>query len=340
MGRPMMKLCWIGEVPSERDWFHFLLSDVLTGEAFCDDFPPPAPHTLYGFDSNHIPLRSIPPAFLESARVTRGIGLLHLADEWYGHDYNIYANFAFVIRTHAATALRHPGLLTVPLGLPRGCAPRGAVIRASERQFVWSFAGNLVATRADVVRALAEIRPSAVHIYTMKAADAPPLTKPRFQALLGDTTFTPAPMGNVMAETWRLYEALEAGSIPIVEKRLGFDYFENLFGKHPLPAFHTWEAAAAFITRIRHDHGAVDDLQARVMAWWAAYKADLKARVSAFVTAAGDDAYRSDMARFRFPTGAARVSWQYLELAKHHSIAALARRISIMARRRSLSRGA
>jgi hypothetical protein len=43
--------------------------------------------------------------------------------------------------------------------------------------------------------------------------------------------------------TFRVYEALEAGCIPIVEKRPGFDYFTSLLRSHSMPAVTNWDEA-------------------------------------------------------------------------------------------------
>lgn len=55
------------------------------------------------------------------------------------------------------------------------------------------------------------------------------------QRAMLDSIFSPCPQGNVLLETPRVYEALQCGSIPIVERRLTLDYYKQLLGPHPLP---------------------------------------------------------------------------------------------------------
>src|SRR5437868_14679039 len=77
------------------------------------------------------------------------------------------------------------------------------------------------------------------------------LSEGAFRCLLSDSTFAPAPMGNVMAETWRFYEALEVGCIPIVERHWRLNYFEDLLGPNPIPTFYSWPSARRFMLELR-----------------------------------------------------------------------------------------
>jgi hypothetical protein len=68
-----------------------------------------------------------------------------------------------------------------------------------------------------------------------------------YHAILDNTLFAPCPMGNAMLETWRFYEALEAGCIPIIEARPWMHYHERLLGPHPVPTVYRWSQARSLI---------------------------------------------------------------------------------------------
>jgi hypothetical protein len=83
------------------------------------------------------------------------------------------------------------------------------------------------------------------------------------------TKVTPAPRGNISPDSFRLYEALEHGSYPVVENGA---FWDKLFDIHPL----------AIITEIRHWKDYAEDgirmypeASNKVCAWWQRYKEDL-----------------------------------------------------------------
>jgi hypothetical protein len=47
-------------------------------------------------------------------------------------------------------------------------------------------------------------------------------------------------MGNVNPDSFRICEVLESGSIPVVKKYHGYDYFINIFGENPIPSVSSW----------------------------------------------------------------------------------------------------
>ena len=49
--------------------------------------------------------------------------------------------------------------------------------------------------------------------------------------VLSSTIFSPCPNGFVHPETYRLYEALECGCIPIIENT--YKYYDRLFPNNP-----------------------------------------------------------------------------------------------------------
>jgi len=194
-------------------------------------------------------------------------------------------------------------------------------------------------TRPDAVRALLPVEPGywyASDGWTPGAATAA-INERRdqpsasYRELLAESAFCPSPMGNVMQETNRPFEALEAGSIPLLERRLLMDVHRSLLGNHPLPTFPNWKMAASFVQAMWNDKRALDQLQTECLSWWQSYKANLTVEAIAFTDRLWMDIPSSNS---EFVRGYARLpGWFVFELLRHHSAGALRRRVIRQARR-------
>ena len=103
-----------------------------------------------------------------------------------------------------------------------------------------------------------------------------------YRTLLDETVVVPCAGGWSNLETFRVYEALEAGCIPIVEKRPGFDYFTALLGPHPMPTVMTWTEGAELVKRLK-SAGELESQRRACAAWWRARKPALAESTSQFV---------------------------------------------------------
>jgi hypothetical protein len=157
-------------------------------------------------------------------------------------------------------------------------APKPATARA----YLWSFAGDPnKLTRGAMLKALDEIGGGAAHLTS--GFDAPDcLSTADYRALMDESMIVPCPAGWSNLESFRVYEALEAGCIPIVEKRPGFDYFTALLGPHPIPTVADWNEGAARVRQIKQC-GEADALQRACAQWWASYKPRLGNQLRGFV---------------------------------------------------------
>jgi hypothetical protein len=252
--------------------------------------------------------------------------LLHMGDETYEGGYDRYDCFRGVLRSYWSSIFNPRRVLQIPVGYSAGTELAPA-LRATERPYLWSFAGGAAkSSRPEMIKAFSPIRSGFVH-----ATDAPnarPIPSDEYQQILHQSVFAPSAMGNVNLECYRPYEALQRGAVPILEKRLGLDYFTKLLGKHPMPTFFTWRDAARFVASMQGDHAAQDHLIAECSDWWIGYKRNLSARIAQFV----QEPHGADL-------GSA-VHWsrsipgsQVFELLRHHSVPATLRRAKRMALR-------
>lgn len=256
-------------------------------------------------------------------------------DEYY-RDVSIdaYANFCGVIRMHHSAAFRPQRVMHVPVGYPRGEFRRSEPKIASQRKYTWVMLGQMnKATRPEALTALIPVQPNYWHatdgwkpgasISLSNDLQYSPTND--YLSLLGDAAFCPSPMGNVSQETGRPYAALEAGSIPVLERTPLMDVHRRVLGNHPLPTFPNWNNAAAFVKEIWADKKALDQLQNECLTWWEAYKKNLSQEVLDFV----DRLWQNHPTGItQFIRGYAHIpGWPMWELARHHSLPAFGRRV-------------
>jgi hypothetical protein len=135
-------------------------------------------------------------------------------------------------------------------------------------------------------------------------------------------------MGNAILETWRLYESLELGCIPVVETRPSLDYFTGLLGRHPIPSFKNWEAARYYAQDALADKSSLLRMQLEIRDWWTAKKQAVRAQVRHAATGPSRQAALrryGGLARNRYP--ALHEPLRLAELLRHQNGASLTGRL-------------
>jgi hypothetical protein len=316
-----LQIVWTSDSFNEMDWIRFLLGPMRFDEMMDKRFESAVPYSLYVVNSNHNPLHLLPKSFYDNISRQASVGLLHMADEWFGEDYNYYRNFSFVIKTHYTRRLQHAGIMTIPLGFSNETNQEGIGVPASQRLYLWCFLGNNSAgSRPEMLRTFHGISSQ----YPIPTSN---LKKSDYDSVLRQTKFCPAPMGNVMIETWRTYEAIENGCIPLVESRIFCNYYRDLFGHHPIPTFSNWRQARVFAKELSCSPPRLDALQAEIFSWWQGEKIYVRDKMIEFTKNGLRGHYKPDLENFRFLSSPWRNIWQYSELVRHHSVHALARRL-------------
>jgi hypothetical protein len=202
---------------------------------------------------------------------------------------------------------------------------------ATERKLLWSFAGAKRAARIDMFKNLRNVKPYKCYLFDRGER---PLDRAKFTTLLLDSVFAPCPMGNTVLESWRIYESLEMGCIPILERRRWMPYYDRLMPGHPLPTFLSWGEAGQFLQEVSRDRSKISVYQQTIAEWWRSYKAKLRNDVTSFVSTGLEGSFRSSLSRhWNCRKGANHEVWRFVELLKHASHASLQERIGITTRR-------
>ena len=159
-----------------------------------------------------------------------------------------------------------------------------------DRKYTWSFVGHAAGkpTRETMLSELKSVPgPSFQHL-TTKWDDPLSLPPDKYSSVLKNSIFAPCPRGNFNLESFRIYEALEAGCIPIIEAYAagaeGDDYFKNLFGDHPLiESPPDWLGVGKDLSLLLGDPQFLVSHQKKVSNWWRLHKLDVKKRISSIL---------------------------------------------------------
>ncbi len=336
MAKPPLNVVWCNPPAYlwEEDWIRSILTGFELAEFHAPQLDCYPDGALFVISSNFHPLRDAHARMRGPLASVKGKGLFHLSDEWYSGGYEFYREFDFALRNHHSSIFRNKGILTLPLGLTNGAKNTSHITPASQRPYIWTFAGTRTATRMQMYGAFESLRPSLAYWYDLRRQERPPLDRREFKKLLSQTIFQPCPMGNVMLETFRVYEALEMGCIPLIEQRTWMPYYDRLLPDHPLPSFTQWQAARTFVETYRDKPEELDRLQQRVHGWWQQTKTGLSDEVSNFITAGLNGAFTKDLSQdWQSRSGMGHQLWRLQELVRHGNRASLTERAGIMARR-------
>ena len=94
------------------------------------------------------------------------------------------------------------------------------------------------------------------------------------------TEFMPCPNGFVHPETYRLYEALECESIPIVED--AYSYYDRLFPNNPFIKIDKWKDAKEIISSWKKNK--ITKKQEECKLWWLKYKENIQESIKTKLT--------------------------------------------------------
>ena len=119
---------------------------------------------------------------------------------------------------------------------------------------------------------LKEIKPNFVNRTDKFADKKKSMGVDDMTKILSDTNFVPCPAGFFHPESYRIYESLQCGAIPIVESV--YNYFDKTYPKNPFIKIKKWNEAKAIIDNWSHDK--ILDKRKECFDWWNQYLLDHK----------------------------------------------------------------
>lgn len=175
--------------------------------------------------------------------------LFLLADEKLSFSSKYLGFFDLVFANHYSPWITRKNVFWIPNGTIFGKqhpAKLEADSRPNVRSFRWSFVGATKNDRRRIIRIFEKVQPG-FHFLSSGWMTDDGISSDYLAQIYTKSMAVVAPSGNVHPYTYRVFESLQFGSVPVVKKYLGVDWNERVFGKHPFIAVHSWRAGARLI---------------------------------------------------------------------------------------------
>ena len=212
--------------------------------------------------------------------------ILHLSDEYGSDRIDFYGlpGCLGVVRNYIRPGLDAFGskVLVIPLGhhwaVPGG-VPHTHTPRPPFRELAWSFIGTGWKGRKEKLQALVVLEEEHRCVFMDKWNSPKMLGREETLAVLLNSWTVPCP-GGQNPETFRVYEALEAGAVPIVVKEEGNDAWLAFLGKYiPLLVAGSWEHAAQIVHTLRAKPEVYEQFRCQLLEKWMESKEGVKGDV-------------------------------------------------------------
>ena len=201
------------------------------------------------------------------------IYLIHLGDEGGKINKKIYLNFKHVFRTFYLNSFSNIKNVTcIPLGYKSGTINNS--IEIIHRKYKWNFLGSIHgASRYDLIFQNKKIKPNFINI-TKKFGGENSLKAKVYYEIMGDTKFALVSHGYFHPETYRMYEALESGCIPIIENP--YKIFDKFLPENPMIKIKLWSESTKIIEELINNENKLKDISTTINNWWNNYKSSLR----------------------------------------------------------------
>jgi hypothetical protein len=141
---------------------------------------------------------------------------------------------------------------------------------ATEEQYDWFFSGQVTHKRreecVEVLKKLPYGKLNCTEGFNQG------YDYPEYISHMAKAKFIPCPAGAVTPDTFRVYEALEVGSIPILDDD-GTGYWDKIFGKdHPLPVMRNWSNLEKSMDHLLN---VWELAYLPIRDWWSGYKKEV-----------------------------------------------------------------
>jgi hypothetical protein len=200
--------------------------------------------------------------------------ILHASDETCTADISIYKHNSVVgvFRNYWRAECVEAKILHLPLGYLNGKGCGGQITLSSQRPLTWTFAGAMDRNnRRQIIDILVKkYSKNFVHM-TPTWGSKEDMPANRYVGMLQDSQYVPCLDGFYNTESYRFYEALEQGAIPVVKKDKKGTYAQLLGG--PLVYVESW--SDDFTSDIQ-----VDTKQKELVYWWAHFKVELSKKIN------------------------------------------------------------
>ena len=215
--------------------------------------------------------------YLKLSEICSKIFLFHLGDEAGIYDLSsVYNQCDYVWRTFCSNKyFENRNVKCIPIGYKSGISNR----ENGKRKYKWAFTGTPhKSSRHDLLYQFSNIKPFFCH--KTEKFDVKIISVDQMSDVLSSTEFIPCPNGFFHPETYRLYEALECGCIPIVEN--AYKYYDRLFPNNPFLKIDKWSEAKPILKS--WDEDQVKSKREECKNWWNEEKKNIQNFLKSKVT--------------------------------------------------------
>lgn len=162
---------------------------------------------------------------------------------------------------------RFRGVTNFPIGPRSEFFHQQELISASARPFPWAFMGTIWGGGSRLIATSLFLRSLPQGFYFGGRHFGLGVPVDRYKTILGQSVFALCPEGDRHLDTFRLYESLQMGCLPLVVDQA--DQAPSLLGEdYPLPVFASWSEALGFAQHHLKQPERLDSLQRKVVGWW------------------------------------------------------------------------
>ena len=212
--------------------------------------------------------------YFDLSNKVKKIFLIHLGDEGGAEKKDlVYPLCEHIWRTFSLPMFKNlKNVTSIPIGYK--CDPIKDNINILKRNYKWSFLGTTHgSSRYDLLNKHKNITPNFINL-TENFSGKKSMDTDDYYKILNNSIFAPIPHGYFHPETYRLYEALEAGCIPIIENP--FQFFDNFLPNNPLLSVNSWEDSSTIIKKYLENKKDIEILRNKINDWWTQHKENLK----------------------------------------------------------------
>jgi GR25 family glycosyltransferase involved in LPS biosynthesis len=207
--------------------------------------------------------------------------IIHLSDEFMSDpiDFYTWPSVTGVVRNYWRQDLpKDPKVLIIPLGY-HWKAPEFKTFES--REFTWSFAGTNWKNRSDHISPLKSLEPNKALLYD-DWRDPMNLSQTKYMELMMNSKFVPCPRGQNV-ETYRFYEALECGCIPVFidEPATGFWIQQFDIGSQSMDflRIESWLTAVEIIDQFIKHPSEMLEYRTMILKGWQLFKMSIKEKL-------------------------------------------------------------
>ena len=204
--------------------------------------------------------------------------VLHMSDEFCSDSIDVYQlpGCKGVVRNYWRGDLGSK-VVTIPLGfhwaIPNG-EPYIHTPRPPFRELAWSFVGTGWLGRKEKLNPLTQIGENKV-VFMDDWNSPSMLCREECLSIMLNSWCIPCPSGH-NGETFRFYEALEAGAVPIVVREGNEAFLKFVFGYFQIMVANSWEHAAQLVYTLKQQPEVYELYRNGVLAGWEKMKSKAK----------------------------------------------------------------